>query len=100
LAQVFEPEAPTAIPPRAAAPALSSLEKSFEALDTLQVRAAYAQSAAAVRALIDQAGPAALLNLLTFVGEGTPFEQAFERAVFVSYSDFQKQMTDAARLVP
>jgi tetratricopeptide (TPR) repeat protein len=100
LAQVFEPEAPTAIPPRAAAPALSSLEKSFEALDTLQARAAYAQSAAAVRALIDQAGPAALLNLLTFVGEGTPFEQAFERAVFVSYSDFQKQMTDAARLVP
>lgn len=100
LAQAFEPDAPRSTAPRAVAPPLSKLETSFAGLDNGQARAAYAQSAAAVRTLIEQAGTAAVLNLLTFIGEGIPFEQAFERATFVSYSDFQKQLSEAARLVP
>lgn len=98
LAQVFEPETRAKEnPPGQAGPPLSRLEQSFAGLDKSAAQAAYAQSAAAVRTLIEQAGPTGVLNLLTFIGEGMPFEQAFERAAFVSYSDFQKQLGESAK---
>jgi tetratricopeptide (TPR) repeat protein len=106
LAQIFEPGGLKAAGPVAApdpgAPAvelpLSRLEKSFEGLDKEQARQAYARSAQAAQALVDQAGMSGILNLLSFVGDGLPFAQAFERAVFVSYADFQKALPDPARI--
>jgi tetratricopeptide (TPR) repeat protein len=98
LAQMFESgqKADTASG-RIALP-LSRLEKSFAGLDKDQARAAYAQSASAVRALVDQAGTAAILNLLTFIAEGAPFDQAFERAAFISYAAFQQMLSEPAKL--
>ena len=104
LAQVFEPgqnnaarevvarhmESADAFP-------LSRLEQSFESLDQDQARLAYAQSAVAAQALIDQAGMTGILNLLSYIGDGVPFAQAFERAAFVSYADFQKTWSGAAK---
>jgi tetratricopeptide (TPR) repeat protein len=100
LAQVFEPgghrgvatlqpQAPDIDRPAPGMP-LSRLEKSFEGLDGNEARMAYLQSAEAARVLVEQAGTIGVLNLLSFIGEGMPFAQAFERATFVSYADFQK----------
>jgi hypothetical protein len=98
LAQMFEPGQKQETTAAASAPPLSRLEKSFAGLDKDQARAAYAQSAAAARALVEQAGTAAILNLLTFIAEGAAFEQAFERATFINYGAFQQMLTDAAKL--
>ena len=98
LAQMFEPGQKSSAPAIAAALPLSRLEKSFAGLDKDQAGAAYAQSAAAARALVDHAGGNAILNLLTFIAEGAPFEQAFERATFISYGTFQQMLNDAAKL--
>ena len=53
---------------------------------------AYAESAVAVRALLDQAGAPAVVNLLGDVGRGVPFPEAFERNILISYSEFQKNL--------
>jgi tetratricopeptide (TPR) repeat protein len=98
LAQMFEPGQTQATSAAASAPPLTRLEKSFAGLDKDQARAAYAQSAAATRALVDQAGTTAILNLLTFIAEGAAFEQAFERATFISYSAFQQMLNDGGKL--
>jgi tetratricopeptide (TPR) repeat protein len=111
LAQIFEPEqgnaardivlrhldASQAGGDGASLVPLTQLEKSFGKLDKDQARLAYAQSAVAAQALIDQAGMTGVLNLLAYVGEGMPFAQAFERAAFVSYAEFQKTWTSAIR---
>jgi tetratricopeptide (TPR) repeat protein len=68
---------------------LARLEESFHGLDAEQARHAYAQSAAAAQALVDRAGMIGVLNLLSYVGQGLPFPDAFERAVFVSYAEFR-----------
>ncbi len=47
------------------------------------------QSVGAVQALVDRAGMTGVLNLLSFVGQGVPFAEAFERAAFVGYAEFQ-----------
>jgi len=104
LAQVFEPggngpaaaERPRSSAADGAAIPLSQLETSFEGLDGHEARVAYVQSAQAARALIDRAGTIGVLNLLSLVGEGIPFAQAFERAMFVSYAEFQKTWNAAA----
>jgi tetratricopeptide (TPR) repeat protein len=85
-----EPGASTLIP-------LSALEKSFSALEKDDARLAYAESAVATKALVDAAGMTGVLNLLSFIGEGMPFSQAFERAIFVSYAEFQKTWAERAR---
>ena len=100
LAQMFEPGQKPGTPAATAALPLSRLEKSFAGLDKDEARAAYTQSASAVRALVDQAGTTAILNLLTFIAEGSPFEQAFERATFISYSTFQQMLSEPAKLSP
>ena len=76
---------------------LSTLEKSFGKLEKDDARLAYAQSAVATKALVDAAGMTGVLNLLSFIGEGMPFAQAFERAAFVSYAEFQKTWAERGR---
>jgi hypothetical protein len=61
----------TALPP------LQALESGFGRLDGAQAQLAYAASALAVRRLLDEAGPAAVVNLLRDLGEGLDFEAAF-----------------------
>jgi tetratricopeptide (TPR) repeat protein len=85
-----EPGASTLIP-------LPTLEKSFSALEKDDARLAYAQSAVATKALVEAAGMTGILNLLSFIGEGMPFPQAFERATFVSYAEFQKTWIERMR---
>jgi hypothetical protein len=72
---------------------LGRLEASFEELTAPEASQAYAQSAVAVRQLLDDAGPIAMANLLTDIGRGIPFADAFERHMLLSYADFQKKQT-------
>lgn len=70
---------------------LTRLERSFEGLTAADASLAYAESAVAVRALLDQAGAAAVVNLLEDLGRGTPLAQAFEASLLGSYSEFQRR---------
>jgi len=90
LAQLFEPERGSQTPDLTGPMIpLSRLERTFEGLDDTQARLAYDQSVGAVQALVDRAGMTGVLNLLSFVGQGVPFAEAFERAAFVGYAEFQ-----------
>lgn len=71
-------------------PTLHALEGSFDALSGEDARAAYATCAAATQALLDRGGPMTIPNLLTNLGSGLPFADAFERAAQVSYAQFQQ----------
>ena len=70
---------------------LTRLEGSFDSLSPTEAREAYATSAAAAQALLDRSGPMAIYNLLSNIGNGMPFDEAFERAVFVPYRDFARE---------
>jgi len=82
------------VPPPAATdpagPALAQLEGSFAKLSPDEARVAYATSAAAAQALIDRAGPMVIFNLLTNLGNGMKFEEAFGRAAMMPYSEFKQ----------
>jgi len=80
-----------------AVPALDRLERSFEKLGPGQARVAYALSAVAAAALMEQAGAAAVVNLLTAIGHGVPFPAAFESHCLMSYAEFQKRLHDDDR---
>jgi tetratricopeptide (TPR) repeat protein len=69
-------------------PPLTRLEGSFEKLSPEDARTAYAASAAATQALLDRGGPMVIYNLLTNLGNGMRFDEAFERAALVPYSEF------------
>lgn len=69
---------------------LSALETSFGRLDASQASLAYAQSAVAVKALLDRAGAPAVAGLLAELGSGTSFERAFEKHILLTYAEFQK----------
>ena len=73
---------------------LSRLERSFAGLSGADASLAYAESAIAARALVDQAGAAGVLNLLDDLGRGAAFADAFEKHAFVSYAEFQKKLQD------
>jgi tetratricopeptide (TPR) repeat protein len=66
----------------------SRLRGRFNDLSAAEARAAYAQSATAVRKIIDLRSASAVVNLLRAIGRGTPFETAFQQTVFVRYEDF------------
>ena len=85
-------------PADAAVPPLAQLEKSFRALSPEGARAAYATSAAAAQALLDRGGPVVVYNLLTNLGNGMKFEDAFERAALMSYAEFKQTWLTTARL--
>ena len=71
---------------------LRRLEESFAGLSASDASLAYAESAVAVRALLDQAGASAIVNLLGDLGRGTPFPDAFQRNILMSYAEFQKKL--------
>jgi tetratricopeptide repeat protein len=73
---------------------LSRLEGSFEALTVKEASLAYAASAVAVHQLLEDPGPLAVANLLTDLGRGVPFNEAFERNMLVSYAEFQKKQME------
>ena len=75
-----------------AAPApvpLRELQAGFSRLDGAQAQVAYATSALAARRMLDEAGGAAITNLLRDLGEGVDFETAFLHRMQRSFSDFQ-----------
>jgi hypothetical protein len=74
----------------AAVPPLAQLEGSFAKLSPEDARVAYTTSAAAAQALLDRAGPMVIFNLLTNLGNGMKFDEAFERAALMPYSDFKQ----------
>jgi Peptidase MA superfamily/Tetratricopeptide repeat/TPR repeat len=73
---------------------LTRLEESFEGLTAKDASLAYAESAVAVRTLLDDVGPPALVSLLSDLGRGIPFAEAFERNILISYAEFQKKQTE------
>jgi hypothetical protein len=76
--------------PEGEVPSLAKLEGSFARLTPEDARAAYATSGAAAQALLDRSGPMVIFNLLTYLGNGMSFEDAFERAALMKYSDFKQ----------
>jgi hypothetical protein len=73
---------------------LARLEGSFEGLTTKEATLAYAQSAVAVHQLLEDPGLLAIANLLTDLGRGVPFAEAFERNMLISYDEFQKKQAE------
>lgn len=71
--------------------ALATLERPFSGMDTKAATLAYAQSAVAVKFLMDEAGAPAIVGLLTDLGRGIPFIEAFERNTNMSFAEFQKR---------
>jgi hypothetical protein len=82
--------APPAQPADAVVPPLAQIEGSFAKFSPEEARAAYAASAAAAQALLDRAGPMVIYNLLTNLGNGMNFDEAFERAALLPYSEFKQ----------
>ncbi len=70
---------------------LTTLEGAFSGMDKAGAARAYAQSAAAVKLLMDEVGAPALVGILNDLGRGLPFPEAFERNTNMSYADFQKR---------
>lgn len=79
--------APTRLP-------LARLEQSFDGLSAADASLAYAESAVAVRALLDQAGAAPVVSLIEDLGRGVPLPQAFAKDILLSYSEFQKTLQE------
>src|SRR5207244_11182050 len=75
-------QAPSLIP-------LPRLQDGFLSLPADQVPLAYAESALAVRMLIERGEALALASLLQDLAQGQDFATAFERHYYLSYSDFQ-----------
>jgi tetratricopeptide (TPR) repeat protein len=70
--------------------ALTRLERPFAGMDGKAAALAYAQSAAAVKRLLDDAGAPAVVGILEDLARGLPFAEAFERHAHMTYADFQK----------
>ncbi len=67
---------------------LQRLASGFDRFSGGQARMAYAQSGAAVRALLEQAGAPAVIALLQDIGRGDDFDAAFERRMLTTYASF------------
>ena len=67
---------------------LRRLPSTFAGLDGPQVQLAYATSAIAARRLLDEAGGAAVANLLRDLGEGVDFEAAFLHRIQRRYENW------------
>jgi tetratricopeptide (TPR) repeat protein len=86
---------PDARPVATVGPAsLRHLSSSFASLPADQVKAAYLHSGSAVRAIVERVGLPAVVALLTDLGRGEPFEQAFATHVLMSFDDFQREWSD------
>jgi hypothetical protein len=67
---------------------LQMLQSGFSRLTGAQAELAYATSALAVRRLLDEAGGAAITNLLRDLGEGIDFEAAFLHRMKRTFADW------------
>ena len=74
---------------------MQRLAAGFDRLSGAQARMAYAQSASAVRAMLDLGGAAALVGMLQDVGGGMPFETAFAQRMSMSYAEFLASLDPA-----
>jgi hypothetical protein len=81
-----------AIAARAPRIPLTALAGSFSQFDGTAAAVAYADSALAVRRLLDEIGGAGVANLLRDLGEGAPFEAAFSRRAQQSFGDFSARL--------
>lgn len=70
-------------------PSLRRLAAPFAKLSGGEAQFAYAASAVAARRLLDEAGGAAIANLLRDLGEGIDFETAFLHRIQKSLADFE-----------
>ena len=96
LATIFEPggvewaravldEAPSRI-------GLERLHGSFRQFGGAAVTLAYAESAVAVRRMIDLRGAASIMALLQDLQNGVPFESAFHQRMAMRYEDFRNML--------
>ena len=69
---------------------LRALQNGFSRFTGDQAQVAYAASALAARRLLEEAGGAAIANLLRDLGEGVDFETAFLHRIQRSFADFQQ----------
>ena len=67
---------------------LEQLAKGFGGLSTADARIAYAQSAAVVRALLDQGGPPVVVTILQDLARGDTFAAALERRLAMPFDAF------------
>jgi tetratricopeptide (TPR) repeat protein len=70
---------------------LAQLTRGFRGLSAAQARAAYAQSALAVKSLLDRQGSAGVVRLLQAVGRGVPFAEAFHQSIATTLDEFATQ---------
>ena len=73
-------------------PSLGRLAAPFSKLSGGDAQFAYAASAVAARRLLDEAGGAAIANLLRDLGDGVEFEAAFLHRIQKSVADFQASL--------
>jgi tetratricopeptide (TPR) repeat protein len=76
---------------------LEHLHGAFGGLSGEGAKLAYAESALAVRYLLDQSGAPPVVALLQDLGRGEEFAQAFEQRILISYADFQAAWMAQAR---
>jgi tetratricopeptide (TPR) repeat protein len=69
---------------------LRALQNGFSRFTGEQAQVAYAASALAARRLLNEAGGAAITNLLTDLGEGVDFETAFLHRIQRPFAEFQQ----------
>ena len=69
---------------------LRALQNGFGRFTGEQAQVAYAASALAARRLLDEAGGAAIANLLKDLGEGVDFDSAFLHRIQRPFADFQQ----------
>jgi hypothetical protein len=73
-------------------PPLDALSGPFGKLSGAQAQVAYAASALAARRLLDEAGGAAITNLLRDLGAGIEFEAAFLHRIQKSLAEFESSL--------
>lgn len=72
---------------------LTDLHGGFGGLTGMNVHVAYAQSAAAVKRLIELRGPSGVVALLNDLQNGVPFDAAFQQRMAMRYEEFQTMMS-------
>jgi tetratricopeptide (TPR) repeat protein len=92
LAVMFEPEGESWTDSELASSdkrlTLEQLGKGFGGLSTTDARIAYAQSAAVVRALLDQGGPSVVVSILQDLARGDTFATTLERRLAMPFDAF------------
>ena len=72
---------------------LRALQSGFGRFTGAQATLAYAASARAARRMLDEAGGFAVANLLRDLGDGVPFDAAFEHRMQRTFADFQSELS-------